>query len=596
MGRCDKVILGVTSLMLCMLWGCGTELTTGADESDQKPVILARDLAPQQSVAPQSYIVAFRNDLAFAGMNFSDFRSEYQAHILPLQNQMGTESGVVDMQYLAAVDLAHTQSLPWYQSLLSSPALQLNWDENKLPAQAASIVDVKFADEPSAERLLQQWHDQGAIWFAEPNYENKLFDAFSDYATKYQDVIGTGTDKTAPWLDQINLLQAYQALSSAGANTAERPLIAVMDSGIDFEHPALVKNVWENTSLNQSGCTNDLHGCNTTKAARGILGNGDVFPVGTNGAGVDCPTGTGATCRHGTHVAGLIAAEPQEDYGGVCPYCQVMAVKIVGRTARGEGSENSIMDSSIIAGFSYISRFKRSGAAAIRVVNASFGKFQRSRTVELLIRLLRSSKGIVVIAAAGNEDTMQRQYPAAFGDVISVGNVQSDTGVKNRTSNFGRWVRVSAPGGGPCDLFGPDGIRSSVPGGSSYCSEGSSMSAPIVSGIAGLLLTLKPDMSYDELNDRLVRTADPGIYDVDGNQAYNPKIRQEQFPVPLLGTGVVNAFNAVSFTIPSNPKRVASVDRVNNACGSLGLATQSSGLWSLLLALPVFWVFRRRKS
>src|SRR5690606_31214195 len=126
------------------------------------------------------------------------------------------------------------------------------------------------------------------------------------------------------------------------------------------------------------------YGCNTTQSQKGLLGNGDVHPVGTSAAGEACPESS-MTCRHGTHVAGIIAAKPQNDYAGVCPHCQLMSVRIVGKTARGEGSDNSIMDSSIIAGFSYISRFKKSGSSAIKVVNASFGKFQRSRTVEILI-------------------------------------------------------------------------------------------------------------------------------------------------------------------------------------------------------------------
>ncbi len=547
-------------------------------------------------VLPRSYIVAFKSDLEGDARFFADYESEYAAHYMKLQSEFMPLPGVEDINYLTAIDLAADQAQT-FSTDIKTPPLNLFWDEKDVEPRLASVATVSFRTEEDARQLLKEWADDNRIWYAEPNYDGRLNEtSFAEYAQKYKDLIGGGDTKKAIWLDQISLVQAYQKLADLGVTLNERPLVAVMDSGIDYNHFALKDNIWQNTGVNQAGCTNDVHGCNTTQSKKGVLGNGDVYPVSTSGPGESC-TGS-ATCRHGTHVAGIIAAKPVDEFAGVCPICQIMAVRIVGKTARGEGSENSIMDSSIIAGFSYISRFKKSGSNAIRVVNASFGKFQRSRTVELLVRQLRASgSGILVVAAAGNEDTMLRQYPAAFNDVIAVANVMSDSGIKHQTSNFGRWVNVSAPGSGPCDGQFSPGIRSAVPGDSWMCTEGSSMSAPIVTGIAGLLLAMNPQMSFSELKERLVVTAEPGIYDQEDNKSYIPSIRQEQFPVPLLGSGVVNAKNAIENTIPTSRVKISNTERVTSACGVVGDSPRTSWhAWYFLLGPMLFFLHGKRRK
>ena len=85
----------------------------------------------------------------------------------------------------------------------------------------------------------------------------------------------------------------------------------------------------------------------------------------------------------------------------------------------------SIADSAIIAGFSIRSGFKQGSEPAIRIINASFGKYDRSKSVELFINAMKNfGKGTLVIAAAGNEDTMKRSLPAAYANVVAVSNVK----------------------------------------------------------------------------------------------------------------------------------------------------------------------------
>src|SRR5690606_19612806 len=205
-------------------------------------------------------------------------------------------------------------------------------------------------------------------------------------------------------------------------------------------------NIWVNTDLNAADCKNDLHGCDTTEASRGYLGNGTVYPFGTSGPNENC-FGKDPNCSHGTHVAGIIAGDPNwtdergRSAAGVCPFCRIMVLKIVSKV----GDQSGILDSSIIAAFKYVALFRRQGSPAVRVVNASFGKFVRSRSVGLLVRLMKEKNSTLLVGAAGNEDTLTMEYPAAFGDAIAVAAVDTKLNKVN-FSNFGRWVDIAAPG------------------------------------------------------------------------------------------------------------------------------------------------------
>jgi subtilisin family serine protease len=232
------------------------------------------------------------------------------------------------------------------------------------------------------------------------------------------------------------------------------------------------------------------------------------------------------------------------------------------------------------------------------VINASFGKFERSRSVELFIKSLKSfGRGTLMVAAAGNEDTMRRQYPAGFDAVVAVSNVNSDAlePKKSPSSNFGTWVDIAAPGDGDCARGGP-GILSSVPGGDSACKVGTSMSSPIVAGIAGLLLSKDPTLTADQVERRLLDTAEPDrLYSDSVNNGYRPNISGMGL-VPLLGSGVVNANLALNPSLDQSPPVTTQRnDLVRAGCGVVGgeASRLGSWLWFLLPLAAVGW--RRRR-
>jgi hypothetical protein len=564
---------------------CGTNLVQAPSKflGDEAVLLATQDQLQKKEVIAKSYIVGFRNDLPYGGLYFNTFAKEYRSHYFHVLKMIAPDDGVADLNYLAALDLAQGRSNVWRPFLKSPLEHILYWGKDSEEVQGASVMKVDFLTEQQAETALKKWFKEGKIWYAEPNYVSDVkANEFAEYKSQYE-----GYMDSSPWFKQIEIGKAFEILSNTEVDMTDVPIIAVMDSGVDYQHRALSANIWENTAVGKAGCRDDFYGCNTTKSGKGILGNGDIWPVGTTVAGESCPESLNV-CLHGTHVAGIIAARPQpQGYGGICPVCKILTVRIVGKTARNEGEETSIIDSSIIAGFAYLSKFERNKQTAVRLVNASFGKSQRSRTVELLVRLLKSrGDGTLVVAAAGNEDTMLRQYPAAFSDVIAVSNVDSVDGNKHPSSNYGPWVDIAAPGSGPCSLSGGigGGILSSIPGDEDQCLPGTSMASPVVAGIAGLLLLQNPKISTNSLRDILIGGSDPFIYSAERNQPYIQLVKGVH--VPLLGTGVVNAGNSLARTFPGHVGG-RTKDRITSICGVVHGAHQGPLFFNLIFMMLI---------
>ncbi len=457
----------------------------------------------------------------------------------------------------------------------------------------ATIAKVDFATEAEARTTLSRWYAEGKVLYAEPNHASHLSGELEDR------LINDFSDSSFyPWLDQIDFVRALQFI--APSPPLARPIVAVMDSGVDVFHDALIERVYLNDQGQNKLCRDDVYGCNTTVSSKELLGDGNAFPAGTDYYGRSCNILSG-NCWHGTHVAGIIAADGGAEFTGVCPYCRILNVKVVDLDVEGESSSFVIKDSSIIAGLAYVSGFTNGTEPLVRVINASFGKFQRSRSVELFIRALRGfGKGILVVAAAGNEDTMKRQYPAGFDDVLAVANVRSDRNFpkKSASSNFGMWVDIAAPGDGDCPSGISTGIYSSIPGNAARCLPGTSMASPMVAGIAGLILATEPDLSFDALVSRLIQSSVPDNLYKDGvNNAYRPNIEGQQL-VPLLGSGIVNAYYALNpGEAKTPPVLTEKADVVSPGCSMVGLAATGAPnylVWALLLA-PLTFILKRRR-
>lgn len=301
------------------------------------------------------------------------------------------------------------------------------------------------------------------------------------------------------WVPNDARFSSQYSLAAVGApdawNTSRghaNTVVAIIDSGIDYLHPDLKNKVWVNTREIPDNQRDDD-------------GNGfydDRLPVdfvGYTGSTPNCDVSGGEDCSqadvdpmdkhgHGTHVAGIIGAEANNGIGiaGVCPDCTIMGVR-AGYRAPDGGSW--LMYSDTAAAMSYAINM---GAD---ILNMSFGGTYNDPVMQQAVSSA-ASNGVVLIGAAGNTGRNEKCYPAAYPQVISVAATDSNNRITD-FSTYGSWVKTAAPG---------RLILSTLPNGSYAEWNGTSMAAPIVAGIAGIIWAEKPAESRIQIENRVVQS------------------------------------------------------------------------------------------
>jgi thermitase len=186
---------------------------------------------------------------------------------------------------------------------------------------------------------------------------------------------------------------------------------------------------------------------------------------------------------HGTHVTGIAGALTDNGKGvaGGCFDCELLIAKVMGRIG-------FTTDSRIVKGINW------SANHGADVVNLSLGGSGDSSVLRTAVDRAYG-RGALVVAAAGNEGTNEPQYPAAYSKVIAVSATTAD-GRLAPFSTRGDWVDLAAPG---------TNILSTSNSGGYEIQSGTSMSAPFVSGLAGLLAS--QGMSADSIRQRMEANA-----------------------------------------------------------------------------------------
>ena len=243
------------------------------------------------------------------------------------------------------------------------------------------------------------------------------------------------------WSQQWDMAKIQAALGWAAAGSLAPVTVAVIDTGVDLSHPDLAGRVV---------------GPNTNTI-------GAVSGCSTPASGVQDDNG------HGTHVAGIIAAVPNNGIGiaGTAPNARLMIVKALDCT--GTGTTDTVAE-----GIDW------AAAHGARVISMSLADNCGVGEDPTLASAIASAaaQGIALVAAAGNEGCSEKTYPAADSHVVAVGaSTQSDT--RASFSNYGSWVDLYAPG---------VSIWSTYPGGSYRQMSGTSMAAPHVSGAIAVLM------------------------------------------------------------------------------------------------------------
>ncbi|HZQ76232.1 MAG TPA: S8 family serine peptidase, partial [Acidimicrobiia bacterium] len=216
--------------------------------------------------------------------------------------------------------------------------------------------------------------------------------------------------------------------------------------------------------------------------------------VGTNFSGDNTPDPEG----HGTAVAGLIAAIPNNGIGiaGLGWNTKVLSVRVL-------DSQGAGLASKIAAGIRYAADYP-----GVKIINLSLQQDATDASkvsTELQDAIAYAEKkGLLVVAAAGNQPVATPSYPAAFPGVVSVAAIDGGSNTLAKFSRFGPWVDIAAPGVGVLTLATPcsDGNCWVTP-------DGTSFATPIVSASAALVWAANPGMTAQQVADRLTGTADP---------------------------------------------------------------------------------------
>ena len=297
--------------------------------------------------------------------------------------------------------------------------------------------------------------------------------------------VGTPQQFGSQWATQaLALPQAHPHADGNGQT------VAVLDTGIDFSHPALA----------------------------GRLLPGRDFVDGDPDPAEGAPGGVAH--GHGTHVAGLVAL--------TAPGARILPLRVLDE--RGEGNLWVLAEAMLHAVDPDGNPFSRDGA---RVINMSLGTLQRTSLLNAVTRLVQcdddddddgqSEKtkdrfkddgyqadrdrcnvlgSAVVLAAAGNGgSSTERQYPAAEAATGTLAVAASaGSGRLASFSNSGSWINLAAPG---------QALVSTVPGGGYGSWSGTSMATPLVAGVAALLLQRNPDWKPEDVTKRILETATP---------------------------------------------------------------------------------------
>jgi len=334
--------------------------------------------------------------------------------------------------------------------------------------------------------------------FVEVDYSEPKFKDFEDY-------LPNDPSYSSCWhLDKIQANLAWEL----GIGSSDI-VVSIVDDAITINHPDLQNVIWVNPNEipnngiddDNNGYIDDINGWDT------YTNDNDPSPHSNTPA-----------WAHGTHCAGIAGAHTDNNIGisAVGFGVSLMAVK----TADNNGLVNQTWDGvyySIVSGAD--------------VISCSWSSGSYSQTNNNIIEF-GINNGSIIVAASGNNGAnlaSNPKYPACYNGVICVANTTSSD-IKAGSSNYGTRVDLGAPG---------SSILSTIPYTGYETKTGTSMSAPMVAGLLGLMKSFSPNTSNEQLINCMKNSCD----NID---ALNPSY------IGLLGSGRINAYQALLCLSPPN--------------------------------------------
>jgi len=296
------------------------------------------------------------------------------------------------------------------------------------------------SNELSTEQLIAYFKENYELKFIEPHYL---------YMTNEESIQELTPNDVLFEKYQWNISDIQATTGWNLSKGTEDVIIAVLDTGVQLDHPDLSNRLLEGYNVNDSSTnSNDDFG-------------------------------------HGTHVAGIIGATVNNDEGvaGVSWYNKILPVKVLNNT--GAGSTYSVAQGIIWA--------TDHGA---KVINMSLGNYASADFLHEAIQYAYNHD-VVLVAASGNDNTSRPGYPAAYSEVFAVGATNNKR-ERASFSNYGDYIDVVAPG---------DSIASTYIGGQYASLSGTSMASPHVAALAGLIRTLNPSLTNVQVMEIMRQSA-----------------------------------------------------------------------------------------
>ncbi|AOY76051.1 S8 family peptidase [Clostridium formicaceticum] len=394
--------------------------------------------------------------------------------------------------------------------------------------------DVQLIQVPTTEDVLQtaeRLTENPAVEYAEPNYIVRAFDVAGEGGVN-------DTYFSQQWgLGAIHVADAWTEISDSGSVT-----VAVIDTGVDREHPDLKGRVLKGRNFIAQNSSGKLYNSEDATDDHG----------------------------HGTHVSGIIAAVTNNQLGiaGVAGpgNVQILPVKMLNDSGSGTS-------------FDLAQAIRYAGDQGAKIINLSLGSSYPASIERDAIAYVQDL-GCLVIAAAGNESSrVEYTYPASYPGVISVAAVDS---MKEAAwfSNYGAALDVAAPG---VDILSTvptwlgeqnkkkgEVVYGDLQNGYYQAWSGTSMAAPHVAGVAALYKLLYPEASSLEISEMLAATAEDigeigrdiktgfGLVDAKAMLSREREVRSLAFINPKEGAQVYGNVN-ISFQL-GMPSETIAVD------------------------------------
>ncbi|RMF42904.1 MAG: tandem-95 repeat protein, partial [Planctomycetota bacterium] len=415
---------------------------------------------------------------------------------------------------------------------------------------------VRPIDSQDIEQVVRDLGDLPEVVYADPDYIYKPLLVPND--PLFQDqwhYNNTGQTGGTPDAD-IDLPEAWDTFTGS-----PDVVMAVVDTGVDYNHPDLRDNIWVNPGEipgdgidnDGNGYIDDIHGIDT--------GAGDSDPMDTHG--------------HGTHVGGTMGAVGNNLTGvsGVNWNSKLMVIKNFT-----DGPNGGAPISASIEAMNYLAMMKTRYGVNIVVSNNSYGGPGGSQAMSDAIQATIDA-GIVFVAAAGNssldnDNSAGRSFPASYplDGIISVAATDHNDAMAG-FSNFGLTsVDLAAPG---------VDVLSTTLGGGYGLNSGTSMASPHVAGVVGLLAGAAPSATVAELKAAILLGADP-IGALSGTTVTGARLNAAKSLVVATGGLASDAFNAdvdiYQFKLGTGERAIIDIDTANSGLDAVLRIFDSQGV------------------